>query len=91
MQQNDDDAADGDEEGCSAAESLLQALSKSKKLKRFKPPISSLGVDESICDSSLRNCSNILGASRAVDAAAASAMPPIISAHIQQLSKNRCA
>ena len=56
MQQNEDDAADGDE-GCSAAESLLQALSKSKKLKRYRPMSASLSLDESLGDGSLRSSS----------------------------------
>jgi hypothetical protein len=87
MQQNDDDTGNGDEEGCSAAESLLQALSKTKKIKRFRP-----SIEESLGDSSMR--SNSASASAAAAAAAAqadaSSMAPVLSAHIQQLSRTRC-
>lgn len=89
MQQNEDDAAHGDEEDCSAAESLLQALSKSKKLKRFKPLSASLSVDDSLGDGSLRSSSNVVGHAAAADAATSSVVP-LVSAHIQQLSRTRC-
>jgi hypothetical protein len=89
MQQNDDDGGDGDdgEGGCSVAESLLQALSKNKKLKRYKPLTASLGSEESLGDGSLRSISSAAGAGAAPDAAAAA---PLVSAHIQQLSRTRC-
>jgi hypothetical protein len=92
MQQNDDDTGNGDEEGCSAAESLLQALSKTKKLKRFRP-----SIEESLGDGSIR--SSIASAAGVGSAAAAAAtateadasnMAPVVSAHIQQLSRTRC-
>jgi hypothetical protein len=89
MQQNEDDAAQGDEEDCSAAESLLQALSKSKKLKRFKPLSASLSVGDSLGDGSLRSSINVVGHAAAADAAA-STVAPLVSAHIQQLSRTRC-
>ena len=93
MQQNDDDAGDGDEEGCSVAESLLQALSKGKKLKRYKPLSASLSIDESLGDGSLRSSSSVVAQGVAADAAAsasASTMAPLVSAHIQQLTRTRC-
>ena len=89
MQQNDDDGGDGDDGqgGCSVADSLLQALSKNKKLKRYKPLTASLGSEESLGDGSLRSISSAAGAGAAPDAAAAA---PLVSAHIQQLSRTRC-
>ena len=89
MQQNDDDGGDGDDGqgGCSVADSLLQALSKNKKLKRYKPLTASLGSEESLGDGSLRSISSAAGAGVAPDAAAAA---PLVSAHIQQLSRTRC-
>ncbi len=89
MQQNEDDGADGDE-GCSAAESLLQALSKSKKLKRYRPMSASLSVDESLGDGSLRSSSGTVNHGAASDAAAAATMAPLVSAHIQQLTRTGC-
>jgi hypothetical protein len=80
MQQNEDDAAQGDEEDCSAAESLLQALSKSKRLKRFRPLSASLSVDDSLGDGSLRSSSNVVGHAAAADAAT-STVTPLVSAH----------
>ena len=97
MQYNDDDAGNGDEEGCSAAECLLQALSKNKRLKRFKPSASSLSIEESLGEGSMRSSSagGVDAASAAAAAAAAAAadagsVAPVVSAHIQQLSRTRC-
>ena len=88
MQQNDNDAADGEEEGCSAAESLLQALSKSKKLKRSRlppVPVPSMAADQAAGDAASGG-----GGADAAAAAAAAVMPPLVSAQIQQLSRTRC-
>jgi hypothetical protein len=88
MQQNDDDTGNGDEEGCSAAESLLQALSKTKKLKRFRP-----SIEESLGDGSIRSSAGAAGGGSAAAAessvADASSMAPVLSAHIQQLCRTR--
>ncbi len=93
MQYNDDDAGNGDEEGCSAAESLLQALSKNKRLKRFKPSATSYSIEESLGEGSMRSSSagGVDAASAAAAAAAdTSSVAPVVSAHIQQLSRTRC-